>query len=1138
MLLVLLQQRCSLWILILVLFVLIPAVFSAAAFRIRKEGPILDQKKGQGPPNVIVILADDLGYGDTSVPPFTTPLFANLSVTPELLRMAHAGRIMTNFHVASPICSPARASIMTGLFPWRLGVDFIYAQDLKNDGSEELNHEQLPLIPNMAMSFRDNGYHTAHVGKWHLGGMRNAEIASRYQEYQQQQHALQNGTSSSSNACSAPGLLQYGYDEYVCMSEGNDDSDRFSTQQVGMTYKLGARYLVRNDVKLPVPTEDRWLTDAQTDEAMRVVREQTREKKPFFLNLWYDAPHSPWESVEPFFSSIANARKHLPTRLHKYMSMIANMDWNIGRLLRLVDQLGIAENTIIVFTSDNGPEINAGSGGPFQGGKRLLMEGGIRVPAIWQWKGVIPSNSSISTFGISTDIYPTLIHAAGLRMPSHVRIDGISFLPVLRNDELPVANQKGVNAKAASAPAFVPTSLTPNTHLPVAPTHVKTDANMTMANGDERIMLWYTHCPGFPKFTAAWAHGYKLVWNDYEGRQAKKLPPPLRFFDMRVDPTEQIDLIPKLMQYCDAYLKGSKHTSTTWESLESLLQEYLHNVHGTGKAKATLTMTAERGVGILTLANHLHIKAHLFRHIGNEDWLRYHMNKPYTVEKYCARRRSKVDTLTWGTVLPPEFCGDGISADAGSSNCHCSLSECSQNWFASDTNSSTPVTSFVGAASPSSQSRQGWSSGPVFAGLSAFAASGSSVHTALANILRWSNFQPLCAKDNNAQAGPTLNTKGSTNSPLPSSYASSTYQRVFRRDIRKKRSGGVYVTGSACVSESQALWQNIYGMHAPLALCPTSLLAMNPADPLIPAFDDNAFTFALNDILFGKSTGARSFRRSIPGAFDADVIKLGNRTFTLNDGGQMSPTQQQQQPQPNILEVAVIDSMYAFNLKHSSETSTDAGYFSHIMHRLHSGAEDILLVIPYLSEHGWGALCVFVPTARRGAKPRVLRKASTPHENTTPFSIYVQANELAPSMNVKMPSASYSDNQGMKEKFDISQFMYSAVLQTLRKARPYESEKWTEKAAPLTYLQTTVAGGFARTGMRIMLFANSLRQALERSLPLEQVLSSYALQKVLDQSAAVVDDITRKLASQYVQRSKQQLKRLEFDIRKATFLPK
>ena len=131
------------------------------------------------PPNIIMLLADDLGYGDLSVAPFVSPVMNGIK-TPALEEMARNGMKMTNFHVASPVCSPSRASIMSGLFSWRLGVDFIYAGDLKNDGTEEIDHEYLPMMPNIASSLRGAGYYTAHIGKWHLGGQSQNEIPTRY----------------------------------------------------------------------------------------------------------------------------------------------------------------------------------------------------------------------------------------------------------------------------------------------------------------------------------------------------------------------------------------------------------------------------------------------------------------------------------------------------------------------------------------------------------------------------------------------------------------------------------------------------------------------------------------------------------------------------------------------------------------------------------------------------------------------------------------------------------------------------------------------------------------------------------------------------------------------------------------------
>lgn len=174
---------------------------------------ICDNDYSKNRPNIIFILADDLGYGDLGFSPFNSDLMKNIK-TPQLERLAKAGMILTNFHVAAPVCSPSRASIMTGLFPWRLGVDFIYAGDLKKDGTEEMDHEQLPLLPNIAMSLRDAGYYTAHIGKWHLGGQNVAELQAR--------------RVSGGRNCTAPGINQYGFDEYVGMSEGTGmNTDNF-----------------------------------------------------------------------------------------------------------------------------------------------------------------------------------------------------------------------------------------------------------------------------------------------------------------------------------------------------------------------------------------------------------------------------------------------------------------------------------------------------------------------------------------------------------------------------------------------------------------------------------------------------------------------------------------------------------------------------------------------------------------------------------------------------------------------------------------------------------------------------------------------------------------------------------------------
>ncbi len=154
--------------------------------------------------------------------------------------------------------------------------------------------------------------------------------------------------------------------------------------------------------------------------------------------------------------------------------MITNMDYNIGRVLGVLDELGIAEQTIVLFTSDNGPENEAGSPGAFKGGKRLLAEGGIRVPCIVQWKGHIAAGQASDKFMLTTDLLPTLLQAAGWHTPPHVRLDGVSALPMLL-----AAGKEGEGA--------------------------------SLLWGDERVVMWYSHAVGFPKLAAAQSHGFKLV---------------------------------------------------------------------------------------------------------------------------------------------------------------------------------------------------------------------------------------------------------------------------------------------------------------------------------------------------------------------------------------------------------------------------------------------------------------------------------------------------------------------------------------------------------------------------------------------------------------------------------------------------
>ena len=174
-------------------------------------------------PNILILLADDLGYGDLSLPPF---LGSGIK-TPEIEKMATMSTVMTNFHVAAPICTPTRASILTGLFPWRLGIRAIYGTGLQAN-------DVLHVVPNLPMTLLTAGYHTAHVGKWHLGGITPSDIDKR-----RISKPLCEGT--------RPGPNQHGFLEYVSMMEGPGSPRLTKLLPQQNLYREGAKYLIRND---------------------------------------------------------------------------------------------------------------------------------------------------------------------------------------------------------------------------------------------------------------------------------------------------------------------------------------------------------------------------------------------------------------------------------------------------------------------------------------------------------------------------------------------------------------------------------------------------------------------------------------------------------------------------------------------------------------------------------------------------------------------------------------------------------------------------------------------------------------------------------------------------------------------------
>ena len=218
-------------------------------------------------PNILLILADDLGYGDLSVNPFVGTGIQ----TPNLEKMAKNGLIMTNFHSAAPICSPSRASILTGLFPWRVGIAGVYEYGARSGGSNR--NDWLNQMPTSAMSFLEVGYYTAHVGKWHLGGMRGTDLAER-----------------KTGKCSHPGPNQMGFQEYISMTEGPRDPRQQYLQHSARLHSEGGKYLIRNDEKYPCTDQDT-LSNCEAKETIRIMKEAKSKGQPFFIHTWFETPH-------------------------------------------------------------------------------------------------------------------------------------------------------------------------------------------------------------------------------------------------------------------------------------------------------------------------------------------------------------------------------------------------------------------------------------------------------------------------------------------------------------------------------------------------------------------------------------------------------------------------------------------------------------------------------------------------------------------------------------------------------------------------------------------------------------------------------------------------------------------------------
>lgn len=357
------------------------------------------------PPNLVFILADDLGWSDLAC------YGSDLHESPHLDRLATEGVRFTQAYAASPVCTPTRASILTGKHPARLHMTIwhegaLAAPNRKRPWLEASAEPNLPLA-NVTLSevLQDAGYHTWHVGKWHLGDAAHAP----------QPHGFD--LNIGGTHWGAPNTFWYPY--------------------TGQETFRDWRYVP----DLPFGEAGEYLTDRLTDEAIGLL--DRAGERPFFLNLCYHSVHTPIEGKPEL---VDRYRQKLRPGLHhrnpEYAAMVHSLDQNVGRFLAALDERGLASSTAVVFTSDNGGFINQFKGTtvtsnhPLRSGKGSCYEGGLRVPLMIRWPGRIPAGEVCDLPVLSTDFYPTLLAMAGEPGdPAHNALtDGRNLLPFLAGD--------------------------------------------------------------------------------------------------------------------------------------------------------------------------------------------------------------------------------------------------------------------------------------------------------------------------------------------------------------------------------------------------------------------------------------------------------------------------------------------------------------------------------------------------------------------------------------------------------------------------------------------------------------------------------------------------------------------------------
>ena len=368
---------------------------SASAVVCTLPGISRAQGTGSHPPNILLMVSDDQGYNDLSG-------YGSKNITtPHFDKIAAQGMRFTDFYAPSSICSPSRAGLMTGRFPSRCGIyTFIPA-----DGDKFANVSPMHLartevtIPQL---LKNRGYSTCHLGKWHLSHLNNDTWKGHHPDQ--------------------PQPKDFGFDY------------SFGTTNNALPNHKNPQNFIRNGKK--VGNLEGYSSQLVVAEGIQWLKQRGDKDKPFFMYLGFHEPHEIVAAPQEMIDRHVGTNENLKT----YFACIENMDDAIGRLMDYLDETGLAENTIVLFYSDNGSRSSMSKAGntnsPLRGEKSTLWDGGIRVPSIIRWPGKIRAGSECSEPVSALDLLPTLCEISGAQVPTNRKLDGVSIAPIFANKSI------------------------------------------------------------------------------------------------------------------------------------------------------------------------------------------------------------------------------------------------------------------------------------------------------------------------------------------------------------------------------------------------------------------------------------------------------------------------------------------------------------------------------------------------------------------------------------------------------------------------------------------------------------------------------------------------------------------------------